>query len=270
MEWVEVKGRTVEVAVIAALEELRLDSEDKADIEIIQEPEKGFMGIGARDAIVRVKPKPAGRKRSGRRSSGRGKSSSSRQGQRKPQRQSRKRSAAPAKEEKKVTASSKNDNSDAEPIDIQEQADIVGGFLEGLLDAYGLKGSVDTSVEDDRVIIATVTGEQTEALVGEKGKILQAIHELCRTVVQRKSRHGARIRLDIAGYAERRREALTIFANRKAEEVLAEGEQVMFEPMNAADRKVIHDTITDVEGVRTFSVGQEPRRSVVLAPVERD
>ena len=76
---------------------------------------------------------------------------------------------------------------------------------------------------------------------------------------------GAKIRLDIAGYTERRREALRIYTTRLADKVKAEGGEVMLEPMNAADRKVVHDTVAEIDGVRSFSEGEEPRRSVVIA-----
>ena len=86
-----------------------------------------------------------------------------------------------------------------------------------------------------------------------------------RTVAQRKIREGTRLRLDVAGYAERRREALQIYARRLAEQVLEEGGEVMLEAMNPADRKVIHDAIADIDGVRSYSEGEEPHRSVVIA-----
>ena len=71
------------------------------------------------------------------------------------------------------------------------------------------------------------------------------------------------MRLDIAGYAERRREALRIYTTKLAERVTAEGGEVMLEPMNAADRKVVHDTVAEIEGVRSFSEGEDPDRAVV-------
>ena len=148
--------------------------------------------------------------------------------------------------------------------DRSEQAAMVQEFLTGLLGAFGLEGEVKCVVEDD-IIIADVTGEQTEALVGEKGAIIQSVLELSRTIVQRKSQSGARIRLDIAGYGERRREALRIYTGRLVEKVLAEGGEIMLEPMNAADRKVVHDAAGEHDGVRTFSEGEEPKRSVVIA-----
>ncbi len=151
----------------------------------------------------------------------------------------------------------------SQEVDIAQQAEVAREFLEGLLDAFGLEGTVDVRVEDD-VILIDVNGEQTEALIGDKAMIMYAIHELVRTVVQRKTMAGARVRLDIGGYAARRREALAVYAERLAAKVKAEGGEIMLEPMNAADRKVVHDTIAGIEGVATYSEGEDPRRSVVI------
>jgi spoIIIJ-associated protein len=76
------------------------------------------------------------------------------------------------------------------------------------------------------------------------------------------------MRLDIAGYAARRREALKIYAGRLAESVKEDGREAMLEAMNAADRKVVHDAIAEIDGVRSFSEGEEPNRSVVVAPTD--
>lgn len=261
MEWVEVRGRSVDIAVEAALQELGL-AQDQVDVEILQEPDKGFLGIGARDAVVRVKPKPKGRSRRrrsrGRKGGERRREPSAQKGQNDRQRRGKERA-------KTVSAQQDNAKQDDEKgPDIDQQAAVVGEFLEGLLEAFGLEGQVATRVEDE-AIYADVTGPQTEALVGVKGEIMQAIHELVRTVVQRKTHAGARIRLDIAGYIERRREALRIYAERLAQRVLEEGVEIMLEPMNPADRKVVHDALAEIEGVRTHSEGEEPNRSVVIA-----
>jgi spoIIIJ-associated protein len=74
--------------------------------------------------------------------------------------------------------------------------------------------------------------------------------------------------LDVAGYAERRRQALTIYAGDLIRQVLEEGGELMLEPMSAADRKVIHDAVAAHEGVRSYSEGESPRRYVVIAAVE--
>lgn len=148
---------------------------------------------------------------------------------------------------------------------IEEQATVAAAFIEGLLQAFGLEGTVETEIDDD-ILKINVTGDQTEALVGRKGAIMQSVHEITRTVVQRKTFGAPRMRLDINGYGERRREALRIYSARQAERVLADGGEVMLEPMNAADRKVVHDSIGEIEGVESYSEGVEPTRAVVIAP----
>ena len=275
VEWVEVRGKDVEVAVVAAIEELGLDGPEAAEVEVLQEPERGFLGMGGKDAIVRVKKKQesgkkrrrGGRGRSSQKGSGsgngpKGKARSADSAAKKahdesprPPRQPRKRNpAAKEKKEQKVEAE----------VDRGEQAEMVKDFLTGLLDAFGLEGDVECKVEDD-IVLANITGEQTEALVGPKGSILQATLELSRTIVQRKSQAGARIRLDISGYTERRREALRIYTGRLVAKIIEDGGEVMLEPMNAADRKVVHDAAADLGGVKTFSEGEDPHRSVVIA-----
>lgn len=149
-------------------------------------------------------------------------------------------------------------------IDAEGQAAVVAEFLEGLLNSFGLEGDVTTSVEDD-LILADVAGEQTEALIGPKGSIMQSVGELTRTVVQRKTHRRARLRLDVGGYQARRREALRIYTARLAEQVLDDGGEIMLEPMNPADRKTVHDAVVDIEGVSSFSEGEEPNRSVVVS-----
>jgi spoIIIJ-associated protein len=156
---------------------------------------------------------------------------------------------------------------EATTADIATQAGVATEFLEGLLAAFGLEGAVANRIEED-VLYLDVSGDQTEALVGPRGSIMDAVLELTRTVVQRKTFGAPRMRLDIGGYTERRREALRIYAGKLAEKVLEEQGEVMLEPMNAADRKVVHDTIAGIDGVRSFSEGEDPNRAVVVAPDE--
>ena len=137
-------------------------------------------------------------------------------------------------------------------------------FLEGLLAAFGLEGEVSYRIDDD-ILLVDMSGDQTEALIGPRGVILSSVLELTRTVVQRKTFGSPRMRLDIAGYSERRRAALKIYTNKLAAKLVAEGGEVMLEPMNPADRKVVHDAVAEIDGVRSFSEGEDPNRSVVVA-----
>ena len=149
-------------------------------------------------------------------------------------------------------------------MDIEEQAPVVEAFLSGLVDAFGLDGNVAVRVEDE-VIVADVSGPQTEAMVGARGSTIEAIHELSKTVLQRQTQSSARLRLDIAGYGERRRQALAIYANQLIDRLLEDGGEVTLEPMSAGDRKVIHDAAGERAGVRSYSEGESPQRYVVLA-----
>jgi spoIIIJ-associated protein len=156
-------------------------------------------------------------------------------------------------------------------LTIDEQADVVAGFLTGLADAFGVPGTstVTERVEEDTIDIR-LDGGELGLLIGPKGQTLHTVQELARTVVQRRGggTQEGRIRIDIAGYRQRRRVALERFTQQVAATVLETGAQKALEPMNAADRKVVHDAANAIDGVRTISQGEEPRRRVVLLPSE--
>ena len=150
---------------------------------------------------------------------------------------------------------------------LEEQADAIRAFTEGLVEAFGTTGTGSVKAIDDDNIEVRVDGDDLGLLIGPKGQTLQAVQELARTVVQRSgpSRAG-RVHLDIGGYRARRREALAAFTRNLAQQVVESGAAKALEPMSPADRKVVHDTANDIEGVRTESRGEEPRRRVVIVP----
>ena len=155
-----------------------------------------------------------------------------------------------------------------EDITVEQQAEMVEEFLTGLLDAFGYDATVSSTTIDEETIEVAAEGTDLGLLVGPKGNTLQAIHDLSRTVVQRRAsgNHEGRVRLDVAGYREKRRTALEGFTRKVADQVLETGQAQVLEPMSSADRKVVHDTANTIEGVRTTSEGDEPRRRVVLLP----
>jgi spoIIIJ-associated protein len=286
MEWVEVQGKTIELAVEVAMGELGASNREDVEVEIIQEPSAGFLGMGGKEAIVKVTKAPRKRRRRG----GRGRkggngpdagamadtSDGSRSSRNRgdDRSMSQKSKATPnrtnaQRQESKVSNQddrTKNTSEDPRPeqAPIEEQATVAADFVSGLLDAFGLEGSVATNV-DDEILYIDVQGAQTEALVGQKGAVMQSVLELTRTVVQRKTYGAPRMRIDIAGYSERRREALKIYASKLSAQVIEDKGEVMLEAMNAADRKVLHDAIAEIDGVRSYSEGEEPRRAVVIA-----
>jgi spoIIIJ-associated protein len=150
---------------------------------------------------------------------------------------------------------------------VQEQAAAAEEFLSGLVEAFGLTADV-TSEEVDEAVEVRIDGTDLGLLIGPKGRTLWALQELTKTVVQRPQGGGlsTRIRVDVAGYRERRKAALERFTQDAAAAVLDSGQARALEPMGAADRKVVHDTVNDIDGVVTRSEGEDPRRRVVIAP----
>jgi spoIIIJ-associated protein len=297
MNWVEAVGKTVDEAVAEAMKALEIESRDQVDVEILEEPKAGFLGLGGKEALVRVTAKPKPKRRRRRRSHSKGsegdggnadrdsersrtssKDGKGRKNQRPEKKQQKDRQprdrrsdregrTMPRNGPEQARNDNDNDNTEADRhADIEQQAEIAKAFVDGLIEAFGLEGDVATRIEDD-VLYIDINGEQTEALIGPRGSVMQSILELTRTVVQRKTYGAPRMRIDISGYAERRREALNIYARKLADRVLSEGGEVMLEPMNPADRKVVHDAVAEIEGVRSFSEGEDPHRSVVIAAV---
>lgn len=153
-------------------------------------------------------------------------------------------------------------------VSVEEQAEIVVEFMEGLLEAFGSPGEVGSTKVDDDTVEVTASGADLALLIGAKGQTLASIQDLSRTMVQRRAsgRHEGRVRIDVGGYRQRRREALARFTAQVAEDVKASGVQKALEPMSAADRKIVHDAANEIAGVTTLSEGEDPRRRVVIAP----
>jgi len=169
-----------------------------------------------------------------------------------------------------ATPKRKREPVEHEMMNREDQEQTATDFLEGVLGAFGMTGAVSIAEEiaDDDAIEMAVSGQELGLLVGQKGMTLNALQELTRTVVQREA-DGAktnRLRVDVAGYRARRTEALQDFATKIANDVAESGTEKLLEPMGPADRKVVHDTVNDIDGVETGSEGEEPRRRVVIRP----
>lgn len=156
-----------------------------------------------------------------------------------------------------------------DPVSVDQQADIITEFLEGLLGAISVDALIEREKPDDDTIELGITGgSDLGLLIGPKGQTLNAVHELSRTVLQRRAtgRHDGRVRIDVGGYRRRRAEALTRFVTEQAEAVKDEGIARALEPMNSVDRKIVHDTVNAIDGLGTVSEGTDPRRRVVIVP----
>ena len=153
-------------------------------------------------------------------------------------------------------------------LSLAEQGTIAEEFLRGLTERMGLAATVETVDVDEDTIEVRLRGDNLGLLIGPGGKTLDAVQELARTAVQHRSggARSGRLLVDVGGYRERRREALARFTQQIAAEVKESGVARSLEPMTPADRKVVHDTVNEIEGLRTTSEGEEPRRRVVIHP----
>jgi spoIIIJ-associated protein len=146
------------------------------------------------------------------------------------------------------------------------EGEIAGDYLEELLDVLDFDGDIDLDVEGDRAVVSIDGGEDLTKLVGSKGEVLDALQELTRLAVHQKTGERSRLMLDIANWRRGRREDLTALGDEVARRVLDSGADERLDPMSPFERKIVHDAVAAVAGVRSESEGAEPARRVVVRP----
>ncbi len=156
------------------------------------------------------------------------------------------------------------DDEGADDLLVRE-GDVAGDYLERLLDILDVDGDIDLDVEGDRASVAIVGGDLKD-LVGHDGAVLEALQELTRLAVAQSTGVRSRLMLDISGFRARRRADLTSLAAETARRVASSGQPERLSAMNPFERKVVHDVIAGVAGVRSESEGEEPNRRVVVLP----
>lgn len=295
MEWVEITAATIDDAKAIALDRLGVDDAD-AEFEVIEEPKAGLFGRTRGEARVRarIKPnsvrakadrrdrrgKPATERTSGSRSEtggelrelrerrGQGERSERGSGHDRGGRGNRNQGGSHRERSGRPQRAERNDRTpreDLPSVDPTTVSAVATTFLEGLVKSAGVEGSVVAKVEGEHIDL-DVLGEDLGFLVGTKGATLLALQDLTRVVSQRRlGDHETRLRVDVAGYREKRREALTRFALKVASDVKTSGQARALEPMNSSDRKIVHDALTEVDGISTRSEGSDPFRRVVVA-----
>ena len=290
MEWVEISAKTVEEAKELALDRLGVDERD-AEFDIVEEPRTGIFGRSKGDARVRARVKPAvPRAKAERRDRKRDR----------PDRPARAGSGRGPKKETPVTDDlsgghegveeaaapessgaigrvdrptrnrdeERTFDNDLADLNLDEQAGVVAEVVRGVLGALGSSATVSTRQIDDDTAEVAIDGDQLGFLVGPRGRTLNALNEVARSVVLRRGNTApsARVHVDVAGYRQRRRDALAAFTTATAEQVRETGLAHLVEPMTSADRKVIHDTVAELVGVSSVSEGEDHQRRVVIVP----
>lgn len=151
---------------------------------------------------------------------------------------------------------------------LEREGEVAADFLETLLDIADLDGDIDLDIDGDRAAVAIVDSEEGRVprrLVGQDGKVLEALQELTRLAVQSATGDRSRLMLDVAGHRAARRAELVEIARTAIASVTADNESVELEPMSAFERKVVHDEVL-AAGLVSDSSGTEPRRFVVVHP----
>ncbi len=288
MEWVESVGDSVELAKEQALDKLGV-AEDDAEFEIVSDVKTGVFGRVKEPARVRARVRPRTPRAKedasrGDRGSGRVQQSQARRSARvrssqdeardrqaneprntqQTQRTSRSRNQDPRDHNRKVEKV--NDNQEVMPL--VDQADLAEEFVRGLAERFGISASFRRQHLGGDEIRITVDGDNLGPMVGRRGVTASAIDDLVRTFLQRRagSARNGRIRVDVGGVIAKRKIALVRFAREQAQSVQSTGVPRSLEPMNANDRKVVHDALEGSTGVTTVSKGDEPRRYVVIVP----
>jgi spoIIIJ-associated protein len=169
-----------------------------------------------------------------------------------------------------ATVDHRGDGGTAMDVSLGDQADVARQFLDGLVEEMDLDAEININHLDEDTVELRVDGSDLGLLIGARGATLLALQDLTRTVVQRRTgAANGRLVVDVSGYRQKRKEALERFARQLADEVKTRGARKVLEPMSAADRKIVHDTVNALDGVTTTSEGEEPRRRVIILPSPR-
>lgn len=262
---VEKIGRTVQQAINDALEELGM-TDDEVIIEVLDEGEAGLLGLGRRPAKVRVTAdeEPAALVDS----SFTGDDSES-DGSGYPAEgayAARRQQLADGNLPEEPADDYFGDDEDAGDQETPEEADTVA-YVAAILSGIGIHGKI-SSFRDGDTLHIDVTGRDCGAAIGRHGETLEAIQYLASLVANKASVERIRVVVDIGGYRRRRENTLINLAERTAEKVSLSGQPINLEPMNPAERRIIHSALQDYPGVTTFSEGEEPERHIVIAPVQ--
>ena len=274
-KFIDVTGKTEDEAVASALAQLGMDR-DEVSVEILERAKKGFLGIGASPARVRVtyevaeepvvpvqkpvpvpprpvekKPEPAVPVSAPPR----------------PERAEKKKPARPRPErqEKPIKPAAPVEAPlPGQPCD-DEKARQITDFLTGLLEHMGSCAQIKVYLDSEGRYKVILEGEKLGALIGHRGETLDAIQQLTNYSVNKGGDKRVRVHVDAENYRLKREQSLQHLAHKVAGKVLKYKRSVTLEPMNAYERHVIHTALQDVEGVTTYSMGSDPNRRVIVA-----
>ncbi|WP_324825651.1 RNA-binding cell elongation regulator Jag/EloR [Sinanaerobacter sp. ZZT-01] len=268
MDYSEKWGTTIEEAVKLALIDLKLTKEE-VKVTVLEEPTKGFFGIGSKLAKVRVEKmieeKPSKKIVEEKISE---KSLKKIVGEKISEKPVVKKQEVVHKEEKMGApkASRKEETlvireRPSDLVEVQEHAAVT--FLKEVTEKMGLDLSIKGYKNEGNVYV-DIEGKDSGTIIGKRGQTLDAIQYLTSLIVNRDKEKYIRVVVDAENYRQKREKTLEQLANRLGDKVLHSKKSVRLEPMNPYERKVIHATLQSKAGIVTRSEGEEPYRRVII------
>ena len=146
------------------------------------------------------------------------------------------------------------------------KAEIAADYIKEILKCMNIDAELDITENEDGAVI-DIKGDTTGAVIGRRGETLDAIQYLASMTANRGDKEYYRISLDSCGYREKRKAILEELAKKIAKSVLRSGRTSTLEPMNPYERRIIHAAVSEIEGVTSKSIGEEPYRRVVISSV---
>lgn len=257
MKFSEKWGTDVEEAVRLALIDLKLER-DQVEVTVLEEPSKGFFGIGSKLAKVRVEPKIVEEKAE--------ETPETFETERKKETKSAKQTNEIA--EKKADKNKKEKRKSVVPREPEENLTLLSehpalDFLQEVTQKMGLNLEM-TAKQGETSLYIDIQGKDSGTIIGKRGQTLDAIQYLTSLVVNRNTEKYVRVVIDAENYRSKRERTLEQLANRLADKVVRTKKVVRLEPMNPYERKVIHATLQSNPNVTTKSEGEEPYRRVII------
>lgn len=272
MDYSEKWGVDVEEAVKLALIDLKL-SRDEVEVTILEEPSKGFFGIGSKLAKVRVEKKKReifekqqeifrDKKQDRIQERPANKSKSRKERVQYKDQKSDERNVESKTNKRELAA-----NLDIEVVDRNSLRDVEDhkalDFLRGITEKMGLSLNLKAKADEETVYLE-LEGKDSGTVIGKRGQTLDAIQYLTSLVVNKDSEKYIKVVVDAENYRAKRKKTLEQLANRLAGKVVKTKKYVRLEPMNPYERKIIHATLQQHPNITTKSEGEEPYRRVVI------
>ncbi|MBR1826389.1 MAG: Jag N-terminal domain-containing protein [Clostridia bacterium] len=280
-------GATIEEAQQSAIRSLNAPEDADVQFEVLQFPEKKKFGLfGGKQAEVRAfyeakeeKPKVAAVKKS----SGNAKAKAQQKAE-KPANQKKEKAAAPKKEkaaeEKKGTSPKKAEKAAEKPAEPREavsmeeapeQVKKAYAYLKTVIEGFGIENyEIDVTKAGKEYFFEVSSEDNYSLLIGRRGETLDSIQYLTRLAANRGKEDGksVRISINVGDYREKRERTLKDIARKNGRRVRKYGRNMTLNPMNPSERRIIHTTIAEMEGLQSYSIGSDADRRVVIALAE--